>query len=288
MSLDIAAPVVVTAAAVSGGLLAGLAVRHLGPGAAAAALDAADAMARRFGYGELSSAARRGFAAAFAVVPLGVATAAAVFFSSWLAFPVAWAFSVAILANLVAMAVNADRRSFERALPGAIDLLVSFLRSGRSIKQACGEVAERSSGRARVVFAEAQAQLELSVPPARVFDRISNELVSPNGRMVFAALSVFYEKGGDVTDPLDAMASTFRELNKLAERIQVASQEARSTFWLVNLAGVAMVVTILVSQPQILEVYRTTSFGGIVLVVALTLWALGFTVMGRMIRGIRL
>ncbi len=288
MSLDLTTPVAVTLAAVAGGLLAGLAVRRLGRGLVAAAVGATDAMARRLGYGELPAMTRRLFGAAFVVVPVVVGFGAVRFFSSWLAMPVAWAFTVAILANLVAMTVNANRRAFERALPGAIDLLVSFLRSGRSIKQACGEVAERCSGQARTVFSEAQAELELSVPPARVFDRISDGLISANGRMVFAALSVFYEKGGDVTDPLDAMAATFRELNKLAERIQVASQEARSTFWLVNLAGVAMVVTILLSQPQILEVYRTTTVGGIVLVVALTLWALGFTIMGRMIRGIRL
>ena len=278
----------VSVAALTGGIVAASAFRIFRVPLGAVITGLFEAMAGRLGYGELPSDRRREFGLGLILGPVVFGALAAWFFGSLVAFFIAAVFAAIVGANLVAAAVNHHRRSFERALPPAIDLLVSLLRSGRSIKEACGEVSARSRGAVKSVFAEAQAELELAAPPQRVFDRISRGLVSANGRMVFAALSIFYSKGGHVTEPLDAMAATFRELNKLAEKVQVASQEARSTFWLVNGAGLFMVFTILTSQPEIMAVYRTKTSGGILLVVATCLWALGLTVMGKMIRGVRL
>lgn len=117
----------------------------------------------------------------------------------------------------------------EEQLPDALGIMVASARSGRSLPQSLTSVAEKMSGPIKDEFKLMSREYhEGGMSLEGVLERAKTRVNIESFKMVFSALIINSERGGDVLHILERMSEAIRELQKLKKKLMTETAEVRA------------------------------------------------------------
>jgi tight adherence protein B len=176
------------------------------------------------------------------------------------------------------------QRQFDAQLPELLTVWASALRAGRSFVQALDSIVDEAADPARVEFRRAQQQVRLGVPVEQALDEMSQRLGSESFELVVLATDVQRRIGGNVAQIFDQVAETVRKRQQFAARVRaLVAMGVLSARVLIAMPFVIAGVLTLINHDYMRPLF-TTSTGHWLIAVALTMMAIGFLALRRMVR----
>ena len=170
------------------------------------------------------------------------------------------------------------RKRFREAWPDAIATLISGVRAGMSLPEACGSIGERGPVDLRPAFASFRSTYRSTGSFITSLDRLRAELSDPTADRIFVALKLAHEVGGtDLVRVLRTLGNFVREDLRLRKEI-----EARWS-WTVSAARVAaaapwIVLLLMSTQPEAARAYNSST-GLTTMMVGATCTLVGYRLM---------
>ena len=167
---------------------------------------------------------------------------------------------------------------FEQGLPGALDLMVSGLRSGHSLVSALGLVAREAAdpiGREfRICYDEQNYGLELRVAMENLARRVPIQDV----RIVMTAILIQKETGGNLAEVLEKCGHVIRERFRLKREIRTKTAQGRLTGIILSLLPVTLGFLMYLVNPKHISLLWTRPMG-----LKMIYAATGMTIVGALI-----
>ena len=167
---------------------------------------------------------------------------------------------------------------FEQGLPGALDLMVSGLRSGHSLVSALGLVAREAADpighEFRICFDEQNYGLELRVAMENLARRVPIQDV----RIVMTAILIQKETGGNLAEVLEKCGQVIRERFRLKREIKTKTAQGRLTGMILSLLPVVLGFLMYLVNPKHMSLLWTRPMG-----LKMIYASVGMTVVGALI-----
>ena len=206
---------------------------------------------------------------------LGAGLFGMLLFESWFAFWVVVAVSL-VLPHIVLSHMEQKRRAkLELQLVDGITSLASGVRAGLTLVQSMQLLAKNSTGPIKQEIEHMLREYELGVDIGQAMHNASNRIRSPHYRLLFSAIQVHLQRGGDVADSLDRIGESVREIQRLDGKLQSLTAQGRSQAWMMAGAGVAIMGIGYLIAPIEAERVITDPAGRFILLFALVLVGLG-------------
>jgi len=201
-------------------------------------------------------------------------------------------FPLEVLASIVAFSIryltlriqSARRlKSFETALPDAIDLLARALRAGHSLASAIEVVSEQSAEPLKSEFALCFQQQKFGVPFRDALLAMTDRMPSKDLRFVITAILVQKETGGDLTDILDRTTRVIRERIKIQGEVRTYTAQGRLTGWILGLMPGILLLLLNVVTPGYSTVLFHDPLGQKMLYTGATLVVIGGLIIRKIV-----
>lgn len=193
----------------------------------------------------------------------------------------------AVLVPLVARAVvnrkiAKRRKQFVDQLPDVLQLIQSMLTSGFGLLQALKATSEQVAEPARSCFAQAMFAARSGRDIAEALRDVADEMQSSDFDWVVTAIEINREIGGDLSTILASVADGVRERQRLRGQVRALTAEGRLSAWVMLALPPGVLAFSAMSNPEYVgQLFRGA--GLVLLMVAITLMAIGYFWMRRMI-----
>jgi len=201
-----------------------------------------------------------------------------------------WPVAVGAAAAAAAMPVLAVRwlanrriRKFEEQFPEAIDLIARGLRAGHALTTALGMVADEAPEPVRSEFRLLYDRQNFGMPLPDALKSFAERVTLLDARFFATSVLTQRESGGNLGEVLDNLSALIRERFRLKRHVRAVSAHGRMTGWVLGLLPPALAVIISVVSPGYMKPLFTDPIGKIVVVIALTMQAVGVLIMRRII-----
>jgi len=186
---------------------------------------------------------------------------------------------------LAAMRVLQNRRlrKLEDQLVGGIQILASGVRAGLNLIQAMELVARDGPVPLRQEFAHLLREYEYGVPVEEAMENAAERIGSGDYRLLFSALQTHRERGGDLGDTLDRIASSIREIQRLENRVRSLTAQGRATARWLGAMPVVVLGILYLLVPEGVRLLFTDSLGKLILLVIVALNIVGFLWIRRIV-----
>jgi tight adherence protein B len=180
-----------------------------------------------------------------------------------------------------------SRRVTPVGLVDCLERLATALRSGASPRQALGEIASESDGPLGDDLRSLHHRLDLGLPLAdtlRWWPRLRpgvSEIAD-----VSAALATALEAGGSAARAVDDVADSVRARHELEAEVAALASQARASAILIGLLPLMFASVLAGVDPESLTMLVTTTVGRVCLLVGVSLYAVGWLWMARIVRGV--
>jgi tight adherence protein B len=201
-----------------------------------------------------------------------------------------WPVAVGAAALAAAMPVLAVRwlanrriRKFEEQFPEAIDLIARGLRAGHALTTALGMVADEAPEPVRSEFRLLYDRQNFGMPLPDALKSFAERVTLLDARFFATSVLTQRESGGNLGEVLDNLSALIRERFRLKRHVRAVSAHGRMTGWVLGLLPPALAGIISVVSPGYMKPLFTDPIGKIVVVIALTMQAVGVFIMRRII-----
>jgi len=140
-------------------------------------------------------------------------------------------------------------RSFDKALPHAIDMMARSLRAGHSIAGAIEIMAQGAPEPASSEFSEVFRQQNFGLPLRDALMQLLDRVPSQDLRVLVTAIIVQRETGGNLVEVLDRAVHVIRERQRIQGEIRVQTAQGRLTGWILTLLPAIVMLMINVMDP---------------------------------------
>ena len=178
---------------------------------------------------------------------------------------------------------NQRIRSFEKALPDALDLLTRSLRAGHSTAAAIEIVSEESSQAVRHEFREVYKQQNFGMPYREALLQLSQRVPSADLRFVVTAMLVQKETGGNLVEILERTAAVLRDRVRVHGEVRIYTAQGRLTGWILCLLPVFMFILINIVNPGYTKVLVDDPIGRRLLYMGSSLMAFGGLIIRKIV-----
>jgi tight adherence protein B len=173
---------------------------------------------------------------------------------------------------------------FEADLPGALDLMVTGLRSGQSLISVIGlvsqEIADPIGREFRVCYDEQNYGLELRT----ALENLAVRAPLPDVRIIVTAILIQKESGGNLAEVLEKCAHVIRERFRLKREIRTKTAQGRLTGWILTFLPVALGILLYMVNPKGISLLWTHPLGVKMLYTACVMTLVGGLVIRKIIR----
>jgi tight adherence protein B len=173
---------------------------------------------------------------------------------------------------------------FEEGLPGALDLMVSGLRSGHSLISALNLVAREMAdpiGREfRICFDEQNYGLELRT----AMDNLAKRVPLQDARIVITAILIQKETGGNLAEVLDKCGHVIRERFRLKKEIRIRTAQGRLTGLILSLLPLILGFLMYLVNPEHVSLLWKRELGLKMLYTASVMTVIGAIVIRNIVR----
>ena len=173
----------------------------------------------------------------------------------------------------------------ESQLPDALSIMVSYVRSGRSLPQALSSVGEKMSGPIEEEFKlMAREYQDGGMSLEGVLERAKARVPVESFRMVCSALIINSNRGGDVLHILERMSDSIRELQKLKKKLKTETAEVRAQEKIILIITPAFGLLICAFDADIPRLLFGTVPGNVLLVIVASLQTLAVWWVRRIVK----
>ncbi|BCY06953.1 type II secretion system F family protein [Actinoplanes sp. L3-i22] len=179
-------------------------------------------------------------------------------------------------ANAVLKArIRRREQSFADELPGALQLMISSLRSGFTLHQSVEATVRDDDGPVATELRRALSETRISGDFEDALERIGERMRSAEMIWLVMALRLQKEVGGSLVEVMQTTADTMRERAYLQRHVRSLSGEGRVSAYVLGAMPFLAAGGIWLTQPTYLTPMFHQGIGIVMLVVAITLMAIG-------------
>jgi tight adherence protein B len=211
--------------------------------------------------------------------------AAAVLFGAGLLSAAGLAFAAGFGLPRWALSYLKKRRekSFLKALPDAVDVIVRGIKAGlplfESIKVVAADAPEPLKSEFLAIIETQAIGMPLGEACARLFERMP----VPEANFFGIVIAIQQKSGGNLSEALGNLSKVLRDRKKMAEKIQAMSMEAKASAGIIGSLPPIVMLLVYLSTPDYISLLWTHPTGQLMLVGCVIWMSIGIFVMKRMI-----
>jgi tight adherence protein B len=211
--------------------------------------------------------------------------AAAVLFGAGLLSAAGLAFAAGFGLPRWALSYLKKRRekSFLKALPDAVDVIVRGIKAGlplfESIKVVAADAPEPLKSEFLAIIETQAIGMPLGEACARLFERMP----VPEANFFGIVIAIQQKSGGNLSEALGNLSKVLRDRKKMAEKIQAMSMEAKASAGIIGSLPPIVMLLVYLSTPDYISLLWTHPTGQLMLVGCLIWMSAGIFVMKKMI-----
>src|SRR6266403_3041838 len=174
-------------------------------------------------------------------------------------------------------------KSFLKALPDAVDVIVRGIKAGlplfESIKVVAADAPEPLKSEFTAIIETQTIGMPLGDACARLFERMP----VPEANFFGIVIAIQQKSGGNLSEALGNLSRVLRDRKKMAEKIQAMSMEAKASAGIIGALPPLVMGVVYVTSPDYITLLWTAPLGRLMLVASAVWMSAGIFVMKRMI-----
>jgi tight adherence protein B len=183
----------------------------------------------------------------------------------------------------VKFAANKRISKLEEQFPEAIELIARALRSGHAFTTGLGMVAEEMPDPVRSEFQLMHDRQNFGMPLAEAMKGFAERMPILDARFFVTAVLTQRESGGNLSEVLDSLAAIIRDRFRLRRQVRALSAHGRITGTVLFCLAPALSGLLMLIAPSHMSLLFTDPLGVRIVMIVLTMQAIGFLIMRRII-----
>jgi tight adherence protein B len=127
---------------------------------------------------------------------------------------------------------------------------VNSLRAGYSVPQAMEAVAKEAPPPASIEFKRVVAEISIGVPMEISLDNMTSRIDSEDLDLVFTAVNIQREVGGNLAEILETISETIRQRVRIKGEIRTLTASGRATGTVIGLLPIGLAILLMVINPE--------------------------------------
>jgi len=164
---------------------------------------------------------------------------------------------------------------FELNLPTGLDQLNGAIRAGMTLTQALDEVSAYAPAPVSEEFGQIAADQKLGVDLTTALKSARERIGSRTFNLVVSAFLVNIRQGGNLTETVDTLSGSLKEIWRLEQKLNTASAEGRKGAAIMCAMPVVILVIFAIGQPDLIKLLVSGLVGYMSLAAAVICYALG-------------
>lgn len=173
--------------------------------------------------------------------------------------------------------------AFQTDFVAALDMMIRGLRSGLPLLECFDSVTTEAKEPIRSEFIKMVDAQRLGTPLSVAIENLADRVPLTEVRFFSIIIAIQYHAGGGLAESLENLAETLRGRWELAQKVRIASQEARSSALIVGAIPFLVAGALYFFNPDYLRPLVETGVGLVVLISAGLWMLLGVAIMRRMV-----
>jgi tight adherence protein B len=141
-------------------------------------------------------------------------------------------------------------KDFNNQLADILNLWVNSLRAGYSIPQAMEAVGKEAPPPASIEFKRVVSEISIGVPMDVALNNMLSRIESEDLDLVFTAVNIQREVGGNLAEILDTISETIRERVRIKGEIRTLTASGRATGTLIGILPIGLALFLLLINPK--------------------------------------
>lgn len=162
---------------------------------------------------------------------------------------------------------NRNKKFFTQLMDGIL-LLVSCLKAGLSFTQAIEVLVEEMPDPISEEFQSVLKGLRIGITLEDAFEELYKRMPGEELKLVFSAILVARETGGDLPGVLTKLVDTLRDRNKLKENIATYTIQGRLQAVIMGCIPIVFVAVVLKQDPNHFDIMLENDLGRLMLLIA--------------------
>lgn len=180
--------------------------------------------------------------------------------------------------------IASRRAAFLAKFPESMDLMVRGLKSGLPVSETIKTVGAEMEDPIGLEFRRIVSDLQLGRQMEEALWRCADRCGVPEFRFFVVCISVQRETGGNLGETLENLSDILRKRRAAKLKVKSLSAEARFSALLIGSLPFIMIGILYLVNPGYISTLWTDNRGIVLLSIGFTWMAIGFIVMGKMIR----
>jgi tight adherence protein B len=187
------------------------------------------------------------------------------------------ALSGLILPTLMLKYLNNQRNEkLEAQLIDGITVLASGMRAGLNLGQSFELLVKNTQGPIHQEFGQMIREYQMGLDLTHAMHNAANRIKLQNYRLLFSALEMHRQRGGDTAQSLDRIADSVREIQRLEGKLDALTAKGRSQAWMMAVMPVVFLFMMLSIDNESTMLLFTEPVGRILLLVAAGMVGMAF------------
>lgn len=179
--------------------------------------------------------------------------------------------------------ISRKRIEFEKQLGGFLQVLSNGIRSGFSFQQAISNLSQDMPDPLGEEFRTASREIILGVDVETSFSKIAYRMDSEDMDILTAAIVIQQQVGGNLASILDTISETIRDRLNMRALVRTLTAQGRISGMIIGLIPIGLLFIITFINPEYSDIFFTTTYGKMLLLLSAILEGIGFAVIRKII-----
>ena len=177
---------------------------------------------------------------------------------------------------------NKRLKKFGTQLGDALMLISNGLRAGFSFEQVLETAAKDMADPISSEFLRVSRELKMGVTLEESLTTLTERMQNADMRLLTSAVLIQRQVGGNLAEILDTISITIQDRIKIKNHVSALTAQGKISGLIVGLVPVFLYITISIANPEYMSVFGETTYGHILLAVAIGMEAVGFLIIRKM------
>ena len=174
-------------------------------------------------------------------------------------------------------------KSFLKALPDAVDVIVRGIKAGLPLFESIKVVAADSPEPLKSEFLAIIETQAIGMPLGEACGRLFERMPVPEANFFGIVIAIQQKSGGNLSEALGNLSKVLRDRKKMAEKIQAMSMEAKASAGIIGSLPPIVMLLVYLTTPGYISLLWTHPTGQLMLVGCVIWMSIGIMVMKKMI-----
>lgn len=173
---------------------------------------------------------------------------------------------------------------FSDQFPNALDGMVRNLKSNIPLQKAIEIIAENSNEPLKSEFQRITLMLKLGESITKSVSELKERMPTTDVNLFAIAISIQQSSGARLSEVLETLSSTMRSRKQIRNEIKTLSAQTKTSAIILGLVSPIIALIITVINPEYMAPLVNTHQGKVVIIIAISLLAIGSFIMNKMIK----